>query len=99
MIKLFTNTSNKFITTGICIFFWVQLDSIYEKIRGTVEGMVIAGQVNNDNTIYLWSKLLSEGLIIQVIHSTLGLIIGIIVIKIITTIYTNIQMNKSHTNE
>ena len=98
MVKLFTNTSNKFVMIGICIFFWLQFNYIYEKMRGTIEGMAVAGQVNNDNMVYLWSKLISEGIVIQVIHSILGLIISITVIKIISTMYTNKQMYKQINN-
>jgi len=89
MFKIFTNTSNKFITIGVCIFIWIQFNSIYEKLRGTIEGIVVANQVSNDNMTYLWSRLFSEGMIIQIIHSILGFIIGIMVIKIIATMYTN----------
>ena len=94
MFKIFLNTSNKFITIGLCIFFWIQFDCLYEKLRGTIEGMVVANQVSNDNMVYLWSKLFSEGMIIQVIHSILGIIISIMIIKIIATMYANRQVFK-----
>jgi len=98
MFKIFLNTSNKFITIGVCIFLWIQFDSIYEKLRGTIESMIVANQVSNDNMVYLWSRLFSEGMIIQVVHGFLGFIMGVTVMRIITTIYANRQMCKQMNN-
>ena len=89
MFKLLVGTSGKFITIGICIFLHIQLGAMYEKIRGTFEGSITAGQMSSDGAEYLWAKMVSEGMVIDLIHYILYIIIFCVAWKIIATIYTN----------
>ncbi len=98
MFRYLIGTSGKFITLGICIFLYFQLNNMYDKVRGTLEGVLAKGQVSSDSTTYLWAKLLSEGALINIVNWLLYLIIFCVVLKICGTIYTNkfalAEMNK-----
>ena len=89
MFKYLIGTSGKFITLGICIFLYFQLNMIYEKMRGTLEGVLAKGQVSSDNMAYFWAKLLSEGMLINLVNWLVYLIIFCIVLRICGTVYTN----------
>ena len=89
MFKYLIGTSNKFIIIAICVFIKIQVEIIYEKVRGTLEGVMAQGQVSSDSATYLWSKLLSGGLILDIINYLLYIIIFWAAFKIGTTISLN----------
>ena len=89
MFKYLTGTLNKFILIIICIFIKFQLNAIYENVRGTLEGVMAKGQLSSDSATYLWAKLLSDGLILNVINYVFYIIIFWAVFKIGLTIYSN----------
>ena len=89
MFKYLTGTLGKFITIVICIFVKFQLDAMHESVRGTLESIIAKGQLSSDSATYLWAKLLSDGLILNVINYVFYIIIFWAVFKIGLTIYSN----------
>ncbi len=89
MFKFLSNTSGKFITVGICIFCYYQLNKWYDKVSDTIEKLLDKGQTNPDSTMYLWVKLLNDDMIINIINSIIYVIIFWAGLKIIATMYSN----------
>ena len=89
MFKYLTGTSGKFIIVIVCISLNFQLRLTYEKVRGTLEGILAKGQVSSDSMTYLWAKLLGDGALINIVSYTLYIIIFCVAIKIGAIIYTN----------
>jgi len=88
-MNYFSGTINKFIIVCICIITHIQSSIWYEKVRGTLEGGMIKGQISSDGEEYLWAKLFSDGLIINIIHYILYIIIFIVAIRIGIAIANN----------
>lgn len=89
IFKYLRGTEGKFITLIICIYIKIQIEVIYEKVRGTLEGIMAQGQVSSDSTTYLWAKLLGDGSIIDMVNFILYIIIIYVAFKIGTTISAN----------
>ena len=89
IFKYLKGTSGKFIIIGICIFIKLQLNTMYENVRGTIEGIMAQGQVSSDSTTYLWAKLMSDGSIMNMINFIFYIIIVWISFKIGQTIILN----------
>ena len=98
MFKSINNTSGKFITLGIFIFLKIKLNDWYYKIKDIVEGALAKGQINSESAIDIWTKLLNDDMIIEIINTICYIVIFWTILKIIATISANkmvlTQLNK-----